>query len=111
MNSTPAPDRRAVSNSRKGLLIAIAASLVLFALAAYRVPLFNAELDGVIVGVSEVHNETGSKLIAAVQLETGAQILVPIPRDFLKQESVNVRVNEGRSLFGSKSYSIVAYRE
>ena len=102
---------RAVSRGRKGLAIAIAASLVLVALAAYRLPLFHDEIHGVIIGVSEVHNETGSNLIAAVQLETGAQIFVPLPRDFLMQESINVRVSEGRSLFGRKSYKIIAYNE
>ena len=80
-------------------------------LAAYRLPLFHEELDGVVVGISEVHDESGSKLIAAVQLESGTQVLVPLSRDFLSIESVNVRVNVGRSLFGHKSYRVVEYDE
>jgi len=104
-------DTHAASDSRKGLYIAIAASLVLFALAAYRVPLFYDELHGVITGVSQVHNEKGSSLIATVQLESGAKVLVSMPRDFLIHNNVNVRVNEGRSLFGRKSYRIIAYDE
>jgi len=100
---------RTVSEGHKGLAIAIAASLVLVVLAAYRVPLFHDEIHGVIMGISEVHNESGSNLIAAVQLETGTQIFVPLPRDFLMQESINVRLSEGRSLFGRKTYKIIAY--
>jgi hypothetical protein len=110
-NSNSIEDKRAASVSNIGLIIAAAASLALLALAAYKIPLFNHELHGTIIGISEVHdhNETGSKLIAAVQLDTGAQVLVSMPDDFLKSDSVNVMVNEGRTLFGRKSYSIIAY--
>ena len=111
MNNDSKIDTHAASNRRKGLFIALAAVLVLFALAAYRVPLFHDELQGVIMGVSELYNETGSKLVAVVQLETGAQVLVSMPSDFLMQKNVNVRVNEARSLFGRKSYRIIAYNE
>jgi hypothetical protein len=104
-------DRHAASDRSKGLLIAIAASLVLISLAAYRVPLFYEELDGVITGISQVHNEKGSSLIATVQLETGAPVLVPTPGDFLIHNNVNVRIDEGRSLFGRKSYRIITYDE
>lgn len=104
-------DRHEASVRRIGLLIAIVASLVLSAMAAYRVPLFQNELHGVIVGISEVHNETASELIAAVQLDTGDQILVPMPRELLKSESNNVKINEGRTLFGHKSYRIIKNNE
>ena len=102
-------DRHEASVRRIGLLISTVASLLLFALAAYRVPLFHSELNGIIVGISEIHNEAGSELIAAVQLDTGDQVLVSMPGDLLKSESNNVRINEGRTLLGNKSYRIIAY--
>jgi hypothetical protein len=111
MSSDSTFNTHEASNSRKGLLIAIAAALVLLTLAAYRLPLFHDEINGVVVGMSEVHDETGFKMIAAVQLETGAQVLLPMPQDLLLQESVNVRVNVGNSLFGRKSYRIIANSE
>lgn len=101
-------DMHAASVSRKGLYIALAASLILFVLAAYRVPLFSNELDGVITGVSQVHNDKGSSLIATIQLETGAKVLVSMPENFRIGNNVNVRVDQGRSLFGRKSYRIIA---
>lgn len=107
MNNNFIIDRHAASASRIGLFIAIGASLVLVVLAAYRVPLFHKELHGIIVGVSEAHDESGSELVAAVQLDTGVQILVSMPRDLLKSESNDVRINEGRTLFGHKSYRII----
>lgn len=107
MNSGFGADRREASVRRAGLLIAAIASIALFVLAAYRAPLFQEELDGIIVGISEVHNGTDSELIAAVQLDTGAQILVPMPEELLKSESNNVRVTEWRTLSGRKTYGIV----
>ncbi|MGB5520874.1 MAG: hypothetical protein WBO73_20815 [Gammaproteobacteria bacterium] len=111
MNDNATNDTHAASNRRKGLFIAIAASLVLFALAAYRVPLFHDEHTGVIVGITAMHDETGAKSMAVVQLETGAQVFVAMPGDFLVDENINVRVNEGRSLFGRKSHRIIANNE
>ena len=108
MNNDSMIDRHAASARRTGLIIAIVASLVLIALAAYRVPLFHTEFHGIIIGVSEVHNETGSELIAAVQLDNGVQVLVSMPLDLLKSENNNVRIDEGRTLFGRKSYIIIA---
>ena len=96
---------------RIGLLIAAAALLVLFALAAYRLPLFHEEVHGTIIGISEVHNETGSELIAAVQLDTGAQVLVSMPRSLLNSESNNVRIDESRTLSGRRSYRIITQKE
>ena len=104
-------NKRTVSDGRKGLMIAIAAALVLIALAAYRVPLFHEELRGVIMGVSEVYGETGSNLVAIVELETGDQVFVAIPGGFLGQGTLDVSVSEGRSLFGRKSYRIIADNE
>ena len=111
MNNKSIIDRHAASDRSKGLLIAIAASIVLIVLAAYKVPLFHNEIYGTITGVSEVHNETGSKLLAAVQLDTGAQVLASMPRELLMLQDSRVKVNEGYSLFGHKSYNIIAYSE
>ncbi len=111
MNNNFTIDRREALARRIGLLIAIVASLVLLALAAYKVPLFHNELHGVIVGISEVHQEAGSELIAAVQLDTGVQVLVSMPRDLLKSESSSVKINEGRTLSGRKSYRIITRNE
>ena len=111
MNNNPTIDRREASVRRKGLLIAILASLVLLALAAYRIPLFHNELDGTIVGISEVHNKTGSELIAAVQLDNGTKVLIAMPEGLLKSQSNNVKVDESRTLFGHRSYRIVTNKE
>jgi len=102
---------RAASNRNKGLYIAIAGSLGLLILAAYKVPLFHNEVNGTIIGVSEFHNEAGSKLIAAVQLDTGAQVLASMPGDLPIRQDISARVNEERSLFGRKSYRIITYNE
>jgi hypothetical protein len=93
------------------LLIVIAASLVLIVLAIYKVPLFHNEVYGTITGVSEVHDETGSKLIAAVQLDTGTQVLASMPEELLVLQDRRARVDVGRTLFGRKSYRIIAYSE
>ena len=84
---------------------------MLIVLAAYRLPLFHNELDGIIVGISEVHDATGSELVAAVQLDTGVQVLVAMPADLLNSNSNKVRINEARTLFGHKSYRIIMYTE
>ncbi len=107
MNSESFPDRRRPSVRQIGLLIAILASLFLFTFAAYRLPLFHEQLDGTIVGISEVHDKTGSELVAVVQLDTGVQVLVSMPRELLGSERSNVRVDEFRTLFGRKSYRLV----
>ena len=111
MSNNPTLDGHEASVRRKGLFIAILASLVLLALAAYRIPLFHNELDGIIVGISEVHNKTGSELIAAVQLDNGAQVLVAMPEGLLKSQSNNVKVDESRTLFGQRSYRIIKASE
>lgn len=111
MNNKAIINRRAKAGRKKGLLIAIAASLVLIILAVYKVPLFQNELHGMIVGVSEVHNETGARLIATVHLDNGDQVLASIPLDLQIRKDGKARVMEGISIFGSKSYKIVTYNE
>jgi hypothetical protein len=107
MNNHSIITRFAASPRRKGLFIIIAASLVLFILAIYKIPLFHNELHGTITGISEVYDETGSKLIANVQLNNGDHVLASMPKELLKSKSVDVMVNEGRTLFGRKSYTII----
>ena len=111
MNNKSKTDRHAATNRSKGLYIAIAASLVLIILAAYRIPFFNNEVYGTIIGVSEFRNEAGIKLIAAVQLDTGALVMASMPSDLQIRQDISARINEGSTLFGRKTYSIIAYSE
>ena len=111
MNNKSIIDKHAASNRSKGLYIAVAGSIVLLILAAYKVPLFHNEINGAIIGVSEFHHETGSKLIAAVQLDTGAQVLASMPGGLLIRQDIRARISEERTLFGRKSYRIIAYNE
>ena len=111
MNNKSKIDRRAASNRSKGLYIAIAASIALLILAAYKFPLFHNEVNGTIIGVSEFHNEAGSTLIAVVQLDTEAQVLASIPSGLQMRQDIRVKVSEGRTLFGHKSYSIISFNE
>ena len=99
------------SDRNKGLVIAIAATLVLILLAAYKVPLIHHELHGTITGVSEAHNQTGVILIATVHLDTGVQVLASMPRDLQIRTGVKATIMESRSIFGRKSYNIVTYNE
>ena len=104
-------NRHTASSRRQGLYIAMAAALALLILAAYKVPLFHNEVNGTIVGVSAIHNEAGSKLTAAVLLETGDQVHAFMPGDLLLRQDISAKVSEGRALFGRKSYRIIAYNE
>ena len=111
MNNEFTKNRQEAAIRRAGLMIAAAALLVLLVLAAYRVPLFHNELEGVIVGISEAHDETGSELVATVQLGTGDQVLVAMPAESLNSESNNVRIVEMSTLSGHKSYKMNTHQE
>jgi hypothetical protein len=111
MNKTSIPDKREAWVRRTGLLIAIVASILLFVLVAYRMPFFHDELHGTIVGISEVHRESGSELVAAVQLDTETQILVPMPGELLNSQSNHVKIIERRTLSGRKSYEMMTSGE
>jgi hypothetical protein len=111
MNNNFTMNQREATTRRTGLMIAIVALLVLLVLAAYRMPLFHNELDGIIVGISEAHDETGSELVAAVQLDAGDQVLVVMPAESLQSESNNVRVMEMSTLSGRKTYRIITHQE
>jgi hypothetical protein len=111
MNNKAIIDRHAKGDRNKGLLIAISASLVLILLATYNIPLMLKELYGNIIGVSEVHNETGSRLIATVHFDTGDQVLASMPRGFQIRTGAKAKVMEGCSMFGRKSYKVITYNE
>ena len=111
MNNKTIINRQAKSDRKKGLLLVIAASLVLIVLAVYKVPLFQNELHGIIIGVSEVHNETDTKLIATVHLDNGDQVLATMPRDLQIRKDGKTSLMEGTSIFGRKSYKIVTGNE
>jgi hypothetical protein len=102
---------RAVSDRNKGLIIAIAASLVLVILAAYRIPLIHNELDGTIIGVSGSHTGEGTEFIAIVNLDTGSQVIASIAGDLKIRTDTKAKIMESRSLFGHKSYTVIAYSE
>ena len=111
MNNHSIISRFAASNRRKGLILVIAASLVLLVLASYKIPLFHTEHHGIVTGISEVHTAAGSNFMANVQLATGDRVLASMPEDLLNSESIDVMVDEGRSLFGHKSYRIIPSSE
>jgi hypothetical protein len=111
MNKTSVIHKHEKSARNKGLLIATVAALVLILLAAYRIPLIHNEHNGIISGVSEVHNETGVTLIAIVTLDNGTQVPASMPRDLQIRTGVETSVMERRAILGRKSYSIVTYNE
>ena len=49
--------------------------------------------------------------MANVQLATGDRVLASMPEDLLNSENIDVMVDEGRSLFGHKSYRIIPSSE
>lgn len=102
---------RAEADRKKGLIIAIAASLVLILLAAYRVPLIHNELDGTIIGISGSHTGKDTAFIAVVHLDKGSQVMASIPVDLKIRTDARAKIMERRSLFGHKSYTVIAYSE
>lgn len=100
-----------ITDSNKGLIIAITASLVLIILAAYRIPFIDNELDGTIIGVSGSHTGEGTEFIAIVQLDTGSQVIASIPGDLKIRTDAKAKIMERRTLFGRKSFSVIAYTE
>ena len=111
MNDKAIMNKHAKDDRYKGLLIALAASLVLILLATYKTPIIHNELYGNIEGITEVHNETGSKLTAIVLLDTGGRVLASMPRDLQLRTGVKARIMEGRSIFGRKTYTVISYSE
>ena len=111
MDNKNTTNNRATAARKKGLIIAIAASLVLIMLAAYRIPFIHNELDGTIIGVSGSHTGKGTEFIAIVHLDTGSQVMASIPGDLQIRTDAKAKIMERRSLFGRKSYTVIAYGE
>ena len=104
-------DRRAVANRNKGLLISVVAIIVLIILMTYKTPLFENELNGKILGYTEVHNKTELKIIANVRLDNGTQVLATMSPDLQKHYDTKVMLIEGITMFGRKTYKVVSYYE
>ena len=111
MNNKNIKNRRAKANRNKGLFISVAAIFVLIILTTYKTPLFKKELNGKIMGFSETHNKTESKLIATVRLDDGAQVLASMPLDLLKRNNTKATLIEGITIFGRKTYKFPSYNE
>lgn len=111
MDNKNTTDSRATANRNKGLIIAIAASLVLVILAVYRIPFIHNELDGTIIGLSGSHTGQGSEFIAIVQLDSGGQVIASMPGDLQIRTDVKATIMESSTLFGRKSYTVIAYND
>lgn len=113
MNNKAIKNRKAKAkaNRNKGAFISVAAIFVLIILATYKTPLFQKELNGKIMGFSEVHNKIELKLIATVRLDNGAQVLASMPPDLLKRNDTRATLVEGITMFGRKTYKILSYNE
>ena len=111
MNNKTIENRRAKATRNKGLFISMAAIFALIILATYKTPLFQNEISGEIMGFSEVHNKTGLTLIATVRLDNGTQVLASMSPDLQKRNDTKAMLIEGITIFGRKTYRILAYNE
>jgi hypothetical protein len=111
MNNKAIENRKSKANRNKGAFISVAAIFVLIILSTYKTPLFQKELNGKIMGFSEVHNKIELKLIATVRLDNGAQVLASMPPDLLKRNDTTATLVEGITMFGRKTYKILSYNE
>ena len=111
MNNKAIKNRKAKANRNKGAFISVAAIFVLIILTTYKTPLFKKELNGKIMGFSEVHNKTELKLIVTVRLDNGAQVLASMPPDLLKRYDTKATLIEGITMFGRKTYKFLSYNE
>lgn len=111
MNNKTIKNRRRKATRNKGLFISVAAIFVLIILTTYKTPLFQKELNGKIMGFSEIHNKTELKLIATVRLDNGAHVLASMPPDLLKRNDTKATLIEGITMFGRKTYKFLSYNE
>jgi hypothetical protein len=111
MNNKAINNRKAKANRNKGAFISVAAMFVLIILATYKTPLFQKELNGQIMGFSEVHNKTEVKLIATVRLDNGTQVLASMPPDLLKRTDTKATLIEEVTMFGRKTYKFFSYND
>ena len=111
MNNKTIKNRRTKANRNKGLFISLSAIFVLIILTTYKTPLFQNELNGKIMGFSEIHENTGLKLIVTVRLDNGTQVLASMPPDMLKRNDTNATLIEEITIFGRKTYKLLSYNE
>ncbi len=111
MNNQAIKNKKAKANRNKGLFISMVAVSALIVLATYKTPLFQKEFNGKIMGFSEVHNKIELKFIATVRLANGDQVLASMPPDLLKRYDTKVKLIEGTTMFGRKTYKILQYNE
>ena len=111
MNNKTIKHRKIKANRNKGLFIVVAAIFALIILTTYKTPLFQKELNGKIMGFSEIHNKTELKLIAIVRLNNGAQVLATMPPELQKRYDTKAMLIEGVTIFGRKTYKILSYNE
>ena len=109
MNHKTIKNRKAIRN--KGLFIAMTAIFVLIILTTYKTPLFQKELNGKIMGFTEIQNKTELKLIATVRLDNGAHVLATMSPDLQKRYDTKAMLIEGVTMFGRKTYNVLSYIE
>jgi hypothetical protein len=108
MNNKSKTIKQAKSNRNKGLLLIFTALLALTLLSIYKIPLIHNELQGTIIGMSEVHDDAGSRSIATVHLDAGEYIQATMPLGLEVHQDIKARVMVGRTIFGVKSYEILS---
>ena len=111
MNNKTIKHRKIKANRNKGLFIVVAAIFALIILTTYKTPLFQKELNGKIMGFTEIQNKTELKLIATVRLDNGAQVLASMPPGLLKRNDTKATLMEGITIFGRKTYKLLSYNE
>ena len=111
MNNKTIKHRKIKANRNKGLFIVVAAIFALIILTTYKTPLFQKELNGKIMGFSEIHNKTELKLIATVRLDNGSQVLAYMPPDLLKRNTTKATLIEEITMFGRKTYKFLPHNE
>ncbi len=111
MNNKTIKHRKTKATRNKGLFISVAAIFALIILTTYKTPLFQKELNGKIMGFSEIHNKTELKLIATVRLDNGFQVLASMPPDLLKRNDTKATLIEEITIFGRKTYKFLPYNE
>ena len=108
MNNKSKTKKQAKSDRNKGLLLIFTGLLALILLSIYKIPLIHNELQGTIVGMTEVHDDAGSRSIATVHLDAGEYILASMPLGLDVRQGINARVLVGWTIFGVKSYEILS---
>ena len=108
MNNKSKTKKQAKSDRNKGLLLIFTGLLALILLSIYKIPLIHNELQGTIVGMTEVHDDAGSRSIATVHLDAGEYILASMPLGLDVHQGIKARVLVGWTIFGVKSYEILS---